>query len=502
MLPTTLLSLTKMVLIASGNALLIIVNVVFGAMALAVGFIAGAWVCGGVKPAVEKSDDSAAGHDREEELRVQQLNMERTMMASDRLRDLAVSVATDVDAHSANIGAIEAQLSRQNSDGVASTEAVLAAIGQIDQANRDLQAKLARAEEQIRSQAALIRAHESEARTDSLTGLANRRAFDDEITRRFAEWQRCGTPFSLLILDVDHFKQFNDTHGHQAGDEVLRQVAGAISSTVREMDLTCRYGGEEFAVVMPTTEAVDACILAERVRLAIASITVPFEGKNLTVAASVGLAGVVVQDSVPQLVKRADDALYASKDAGRNNSHLHTGTTCVPIQDGGDRPQSDPTTPLDLGIDALPNRTRFLDLLRTQVRTSRTNLTPLALLTAKFEGYSQLEQEYGETVARLTLDSIAQFLDSALQGEGRLGRISDSTFIAILPDHNGQQAGEVGERINAALTNCAVPLGEEELKLTTEISVTEMTTDDTATTLMARAEGQAGLAIAESLAFA
>ena len=114
-----------------------------------------------------------------------------------------------------------------------------------------LQNRLAQAEKQIAAQAADLRSYETEARTDSLTGLANRRAFDDEMQRRFAEWQRRRTPFSLMILDIDHFKQFNDSHGHPAGDEVLRNVGKVLVKTARQMDLPCRYGGEEFAVILP-----------------------------------------------------------------------------------------------------------------------------------------------------------------------------------------------------------------------------------------------------------
>lgn len=469
------------------------VNLVFAAIALAVGFAAGAWVCGGVKP-LEASDAAEEDVRTAEETLAQQLVVERTMLAGDRLRDLAASVATDVGAHSANIGEIEAELSSQKAEGVADAESVLHALGKIEQANKDLQSKLAKAEQQIQTQAELIRTHESEARTDSLTGLANRRAFDDEIARRFAEWERRGTPFSLLILDVDFFKKFNDTHGHQAGDEVLRKVAGAISSCVREMDLPCRYGGEEFAVVLPTTEAPDAGILAERVRMAVEAMGVPFEGKSLSVTTSVGLAGVNAEDDVARLVKRADEALYASKDAGRNNSHRHTGKECVPIVSPEEvDPLPVGAGPADLGIDALPNRTRFLEILRTQVRASQETQKPLSLLTAKFDSYARLEREFGEAVARLTLDSIAQFLDSALQGEDQLGQLTENTFIAILPGHTGEQAGEVGSRINAALANCSVPLGDEELQLTTSMNAAELLPEDTAVTLMARAESEAGV---------
>src|SRR6185503_7619557 len=106
-------------------------------------------------------------------------------------------------------------------------------------------------------------------RTDALTGLANRRAFDDELNRRFAEWQRRKTMFSLLILDVDHFKKFNDTHGHQAGDAVLTGVAATLRQTFREMDLVARYGGEEFAAILPVTNLTEALRAAERARAAI-----------------------------------------------------------------------------------------------------------------------------------------------------------------------------------------------------------------------------------------
>ena len=104
-------------------------------------------------------------------------------------------------------------------------DAVFATIGRMIDANNELQTRLAQAEKQIAAQAADLRSYETEARTDSLTNLANRRAFDDEMQRRFAEWQRRQTPFTLMILDIDHFKQFNDSHGHPAGDEVLRNVS-------------------------------------------------------------------------------------------------------------------------------------------------------------------------------------------------------------------------------------------------------------------------------------
>ncbi|TWT99514.1 Response regulator PleD [Botrimarina colliarenosi] len=475
---------------AASVAPLVLVNLVFAAIAIGVGFAAGAWV------GSAKSDRVTPSPDLSPKLDEHKLVLESTMLASDRLRDLAVSVASDVGAHNANIGAIEAQLSCDNADGAASAETVLRALEQIGEANQALQSKLAKAELQIQSQAELIRAHESEARTDSLTQLANRRAFDDEIQRRFAEWERFGTPFSLLILDVDHFKSFNDTHGHQAGDEVLRRVAQAITSGGREMDLACRYGGEEFAVVMPTTEGIDGGILAERVRMAIETMSIPFEGKRLSVTASGGLAGVEPGDNIARLVKRADEALYASKDAGRNNTHRHTNSVCVAIGNLTGQPDCatadvvQPETKMEM--DALPNRTRFLELLRSEVRTSQQRSMPLSLVTADFRSYGRLKSEFGDAVALLTLDSIAQFLGNALQEGGCLGRLGESAFIALMPDCTAAAATAAGERINAALAHCSVPLGDGHLTLSTQMNVTELLPSDTAASFMERAESALG----------
>ena len=212
-------------------------------------------------------------------------------------------------------------------------DAVFATIGRMIDANNELQKRLALAEKQIAAQAADLRSYETEARTDSLTDLANRRAFDDEMQRRFAEWQRRRTPFTLMILDIDHFKQFNDSHGHPAGDEVLRNVGKVLVKTARQMDLPCRYGGEEFAVILP----VDRHPGSPRRRRAISQgdrigRVVKFEGKSLSVTASIGVACVGDGDDDPaRLIRRADEALYKSKEAGRNCGHWHDGTQCLPV---------------------------------------------------------------------------------------------------------------------------------------------------------------------------
>ena len=254
------------------------------------------------------------------------------MMASQRIQDLAKNMVCDVDEHATKVEAISTDLQTIADDHASEDgDAVFAVIGRMIDANNELQSRLVVAEKQIADQAADLRSYESEARTDSLTDLANRRAFDDEIGRRFAEWQRRHTPFSLMILDIDHFKIFNDSHGHLAGDEVLRNVGKVLVKTARQMDLPCRYGGEEFAVVLPGTDIHEARIAAERFRKAIETAVVKFEDKSLSVTASIGVARVTDNDDMLHLVRRADEALYKSKEAGRNCGHWHDGTQCLPV---------------------------------------------------------------------------------------------------------------------------------------------------------------------------
>jgi diguanylate cyclase (GGDEF)-like protein len=151
-----------------------------------------------------------------------------------------------------------------------------------------------------------------------LTGLPNRRSFNESIVQRISEVARYGGELSFIILDVDHFKKFNDTYGHLLGDEVLKSVARVIRETVRDSDIPTRLGGEEFGVVMPSIGLVDACQAAERLRLAIERCAVHYEGQPLRVSASVGVTQVQAGDHPEFLIERADQALYAAKEGGRN----------------------------------------------------------------------------------------------------------------------------------------------------------------------------------------
>jgi diguanylate cyclase (GGDEF)-like protein len=159
----------------------------------------------------------------------------------------------------------------------------------------------------------------SQATTDSLTGLANRRTLDEELVLEWRRAHRVGDSLAFVLLDLDNFKQVNDTHGHPAGDAVLRAVGQVLLGGVRQVDLAGRYGGEEFALVLPETDLPGALKLAERLRAALESTPVELaDGTTLHVTASFGVALKDQLGSADELVAVADEALYAAKGAGKN----------------------------------------------------------------------------------------------------------------------------------------------------------------------------------------
>ena len=161
------------------------------------------------------------------------------------------------------------------------------------------------------------------ATTDGLTGLANRRRFDEVLALEYARHIRSGEDLSLILMDVDHFKLFNDTYGHVAGDDCLRQVAQAIGGAViRATDLAARYGGEEFACILPMTDWDGAVALAEKIRLAVSQRAIPHiqssAADHVTVSLGVATATCDAAGMAANIVALADQQLYAAKQGGRN----------------------------------------------------------------------------------------------------------------------------------------------------------------------------------------
>jgi len=186
---------------------------------------------------------------------------------------------------------------------------------------------LARARTQVRRKRLNDRLRESVQATmqmavrDSLTGLNNRRYFDSHVETMFNKASIGGKPFALIIIDIDHFKQVNDTYGHPVGDEVLRLFSERLVKSVRSKDLASRFGGEEFVIAMPDTDGELAMVVAERMRREIAEHPMVCENGTLQipVTLSAGIAALSSpDDSVAAMLERADKALYEAKRAGRN----------------------------------------------------------------------------------------------------------------------------------------------------------------------------------------
>jgi len=156
------------------------------------------------------------------------------------------------------------------------------------------------------------------ATTDALTGIFNRRHFTTLLTREQQRAERYKTSFSVLMLDIDHFKRINDTYGHPVGDEAIKAMAGAAGKCLRPTDMIGRFGGEEFVVMLPHTDEPGAVLAAERIREAVAKVVVPAGKEDVRFTVSIGAASYAPRVSVDQLLECADKALYAAKTGGRN----------------------------------------------------------------------------------------------------------------------------------------------------------------------------------------
>ncbi len=155
--------------------------------------------------------------------------------------------------------------------------------------------------------------------TDGLTSIYNRRFLEKKLDEEWARYRRYGRPLSVIMFDIDHFKKFNDTYGHQCGDFVLQEIAGYVKESVRKTDYVCRYGGEEFVCILTETDHDAAKTLADRLREGIAEQVMTYESTEFSVTVSMGVAECGEGVNGPEdLIRTADAALYRAKEAGRN----------------------------------------------------------------------------------------------------------------------------------------------------------------------------------------
>jgi diguanylate cyclase len=220
-------------------------------------------------------------------------------------------------------------LSRRAADGksVQTKEDIQGLLDQIIDANKNLQSRLDNAESKLDTQTKQLEGYLSEARTDALTGLANRRAFDQKIEECFQKWSQSKQLFSLAMVDIDHFKKINDTYGHPAGDAVLREIAVRLREFSSDTILIARFGGEEFSLLFASS-AKDAASIMEKIRRSMEDKPIDADGNSIKVTLSSGVSQIGNNERIGKLVRRSDEALYTAKMAGRNRVFIHNGTLC------------------------------------------------------------------------------------------------------------------------------------------------------------------------------
>ncbi len=210
---------------------------------------------------------------------------------------------------------------------VRTKEEVQSILDKIVQANGELQSRLDSAEEKLESQTKQLAGYLTEARTDGLTGLSNRKAFDQKMDECYAKWQQTKQPFTLALVDIDHFKKINDTYGHPAGDAVLREMSKQLQEISNETIMVARYGGEEFGLIFDG-DITHAATVMEKLRIAVASKTIEAEGHTIKISISSGVARILKEERIGKLVRRSDEALYSAKTGGRNRVFVHNGMHC------------------------------------------------------------------------------------------------------------------------------------------------------------------------------
>lgn len=443
------------------------------------------------------------------------------------LNELAAGMTTSVGEHSSQVREVSQALTSMDSED---PKAVAAMVARLVDANKQLEIELGSAKSQLEEQARQIEIHASEARTDALTRLANRRAFDDELNRRFDELNRHGRSFSLMMLDIDQFKQFNDTYGHLVGDEVLRGLAGALRAKTRTMDMVARYGGEEFAIIMPGTDIDDAMLAGDRLRDAISQTGFRYEGREFHVTVSAGVTEIQSSENAGRLLHRTDQALYAAKTAGRNAVWYHNGRECLPVCDGeaaqppavagatqakvsGDEPSPPPREApdppacddggelQDVWYEStlrFADRSAFCQQLRCRLAEWKRGGDAFSVLCVELHEFAAFCERHGSEAGEVAVSRLAEIVSSLTREMDVVGRSSPTGFSVLLPRAELSAAAHVAERLHEELSGCRiVDSPDEDAMLKVSVGLAHVSEGDDVVRLIDRVESAVESARAE-----
>jgi diguanylate cyclase len=485
---------------------------VFGAAAM--------WLFGGSSRPETSAPDLVPDVTELEALRGRHRDDQKALeRAMEQIHALTGQIGENVGQHNARVQQINDELADASARGDdAMKDSLLATIQQITEANAKLQGELQSAKSRMAEQAEALQSQMAMARTDALTGALNRRAFDDEFGRRVSEFQRYRTPVSLLLFDIDHFKKFNDTYGHQTGDEVLRHTAGTLAMVMRDVDLVCRYGGEEFAVILPATDLSGAILAAERARAAVERMVVESDGQQLKVTASCGVASVLPNEDVAGVIARADQGLYGSKKAGRNCVHLHDGNHLQRYgADGATTESSASPAPAaankaaaakaadqaddDAFVDPLqllPNREAFTEEVRRRIEQHQRRREPVTIVYGGVDKFNTFTAKHGRESGNVLLRAVAQYMKAVLRDQEMLARVADDQFAIILGGIDAQETIARVARITNGVQKCRLPVdGLQNARFTVSFGLAEFEAGNDADTLMQRGIKAFAVAAAE-----
>jgi diguanylate cyclase len=455
---------------------------------------------------------------------------ERTPAAPlDQLKGLASQLADDTGAYGSRMHDIGQEICTNHGEGAQ----VMGAITDIMQATVGMQQRIATAEQKIKEQAKQLEMQAVIARTDSLTELANRRAFDEELTRRAAEFHRHGHPVSVLMIDVDHFKHLNDAQGHQAGDTVLRGLAIILRSVMRETDVVARYGGEEFAVILPGTNIDEAKTVARRVCQSLSKALFAFADLKLHVTVSAGVAQILDSEQEQETVQRADEALYAAKQSGRNQAFWHDGKTSHPVvadrsrslQPVYDTSAAEPakravTSEPPIGpapgrgmqssgslspnrlresgstgqqefadvLQRFSNRTIFCANVTRRLEEWRRGGRVFSVILARIDDLPMLRQRYGDGCGQLLALTMARMLEALTRDMDERCSYDDTTFALLVPGADRAAALDIAQRLKEGVSSCRLRYGTSLLEFTASMSVVEAGQGKSAFEVLTRAE--------------
>lgn len=431
-----------------------------------------------------------------------------------RLNQFSLTIAEDVDSHQSTVEAINVTL--HDSDLSQAPPVVVGAVDDLLLANELMRQKLELAQQRLREQTKQLQSAEERAQTDALTQIGNRVVFDAELAGRGSMNPPIAGGF-LVLLDVDHFKQFNDTHGHLAGDEVLRSLARLLEARLQPHGVVTRYGGEEFAAFLDGDSLDSAVELIEKTRQAIQARTIRFDGKSLHVTISIGVARRDPSESSADWVARVDDAMYESKKVGRNATHywkdgrMHRAGGSDPTLDvaapetsplaaGDHRESADEMTQLHEDVTTLLEEvqtpsTTDEDLLSVAVTDrgerpkSLRYLPDRGAMTVVVEEMMALpvrgERTHFLAAVRLsgqptaaTLRSVLQLVRAVISYQDHIGCLDGATLLVAMPALTPTEARDRGEQICVTAESAGIALAIDRRAAVRSSAADESSADD------------------------